>query len=203
MPGRLFEALRDALSAHPPSEAAEPPGYRPASVLVPIHPREDEVEFVFVQRSEELRHHPGQIAFPGGSREPDGENALDCALREAEEEVGLAPARVEVLGAVEPCLTPTGFSISPFVGRISVEPATLRPDPVEIARIFTLPLGELVETGAYRKTLLAPDKPLEFFVCRDEVIWGATARILRQVLELARGERLRPEGPIPWDRIRF
>src|SRR5690606_5690971 len=98
---------------------------RPASVLVPIYPREEEVEFVFVQRSEDLRHHAGQIAFPGGRRDFDGEDALTCALREAKEEVALEPSRVEVLGAIEACLTPTRYAITPFVGRILVEPSHL------------------------------------------------------------------------------
>ena len=89
MPAKLFESLRGALFAHPPDEGASPPGYRPASVLVPIYPREEEVEFVFVQRSEDLRHHAGQIAFPGGRRDFDGEDALTCALREAKEEIAL------------------------------------------------------------------------------------------------------------------
>lgn len=203
IPDRVLQALRDALASRAPGELREPPGYRPASVLVPIHPRADDLDIVFIQRSDDLPHHAGQIAFPGGSREPEKEDALRCALREAEEEVGLSPARVEVLGAIEPCFTPSGFAISPFVGRIEVEPSVLRPDPREIARIFTVPLGALVEPGAYRRALFGPDRPLEFFVYGDDVIWGATARILRRVIELARGERLQPEGPIPWDRIRF
>lgn len=202
MPERLLLSLRRALSSKPEIPEEDTPGYRPASVLVPLRPHRDELEFVFIQRSARLRHHPGQIAFPGGGRE-GVEDALGCALREAHEEVGLDPAHVEVLGSIETCFTPTGFEISPFVGRISVEPAALHPDPVEIARIFTLAFGELVAPGAYRKTYLGPDKPLEFFVCGEEVVWGATARILRQVVELALGEPLRPEGPIPWDRIRF
>src|SRR5690606_8344681 len=113
------------------------------------------------------------------------------------------PARVEVLGAIEPCFTPSGFAISPFVGRIEVEPSVLRPDPRELARIFTVPLGALVEPGAYRRALLAPDRPLELFVYGDAVVWDAPARSLRRVVEPARGESLHPEGPTPSDRIRF
>lgn len=202
MPERLLDSLRRALTTHPTKQEADAPGYRPASVLVPLRPSGGELEFVFIQRSEALRHHPGQVAFPGGGRE-GAEDDLGCALREAQEEVGLEPRGVEVLGSLESCFTPTGFQISPFVGRISVDPATLRPDPAEIARIFTLSLRELAAPGAYRKTHLAPDQPLEFFVCGDELVWGATARILRRVVELARGEALKAEGPIPWDRIRF
>lgn len=202
MPERLIDSLRRALASRPRPPEEDAPGFRPASVLVPIRPSEGDLDFLFIQRSDDLRHHPGQIAFPGGGREKV-EDALACALREAREEVGLEPARVEVLGSVESCFTPTGFQITPFVGQIYVEPDTLEPDPVEIARIFTLPLGELAARSTYRRTHLAPDKPLEFFVCRDEVVWGATARILRQVVELILGEALRPEGPIPWDRIRF
>jgi 8-oxo-dGTP pyrophosphatase MutT (NUDIX family) len=202
MPDRLFDFLREALDRTPHPDEPDLSGFRPASVLVPLHARDREIEFVLVQRSEDLPHHAGQIAFPGGSRDVD-EDDLACALREAREEVGLDPSRVRVLGAVEPCITPTGFRIAPFVGRLLVEPSALRPDPREVARIFTLSLGELTAPGVYRRAHLPDGRPLEAFVCRDEVVWGATARILRRVLELALGEAPRSEGPFPWSRLRF
>lgn len=201
-PDRLFDSLCEALARTPDRGEGIPPGLRPACVLVPLHPRGSDIDFVFVQRSERLPHHAGQIAFPGGSRD-EGEDDLSCALREAREEVNLEPERVRVLGAIEPCLTPSGFHIRPFVGRLLVDPGALRPDPGEIARVFTLPLGELAAPGVYRVANRPDGRPLEAFVCQGEVIWGATARILRRVLELATGEAPRPEGPFPWGQIRI
>ena len=202
MPESVFDSLRAALAGTSAPGEAVPPGLRPACVLVPLHDRGSDVDLVFIQRSERLHHHAGQIAFPGGSRHDD-EDDLTCALREAREEVSLEAERVAVLGAVEPCVTATGFRIRPFVARLLVDPGALRPDPVEIARIFTLPLRELAAPGVYRVAHRPGGRPLEAFVCQGEVIWGATARILRRVLELATGEAPRPEGPFPWGQIRI
>lgn len=139
----VFATLRATLPQTPPRK--DPAGYRPASVLVPLCEVRRRVEVVLLQRSERLGAHPGQIAFPGGGRDP-GEGDLACALREAEEEVGLPPTQVEVIGALDPCFTPTGFFILPFVGRVAADPSTLVPDPGEVARI----LRQLLELAVGR-----------------------------------------------------
>jgi 8-oxo-dGTP pyrophosphatase MutT (NUDIX family) len=199
---RLFEALRSALPQTSPPPQQDPTGFRPASVLVPLCTVRQQVEVIFVQRSESLGAHPGQIAFPGGGRDP-GEGDLACALREAEEEVGLSPASVEVLGALTPCFTPTGFCILPFVGKVSACPTELVPDPGEVQRIFTVPLEALLALGCLREAKTPGGIRVDFFVTGEEVIWGATARMLRQVLEVGIGRPLVAKGPIPWDRVRF
>src|SRR5690606_41603985 len=103
----------------------------------------------------------------------------------------------------EPFVAPGCSRIRPSVGRLRAAPGRLRPAPGESARVFTLPLGALAAPGVYRVANRPDGRPLEAFVCQGEVIWGATARILRRVLELATGEAPRPEGPFPWGQIRI
>lgn len=112
-------------------------------------------------------------------------------------------SRVEVLGVLDPCLTITGFLVTPFVARVSTPPASLRPDPGEVARILTFPFDVLARPGCLREAKTPRGMKADFFVHGDEVIWGATARILRQLLEVATGKPLVPQGPVPWDRVRF
>lgn len=194
---RLVEALDESLA---PPEAApgetrdraggSGPGRR-AGVLIPVVAAADPFVW-FTQRSTALRHHPGQISFPGGSVEPGDADARAAALREAHEEIGLAPAHVEILGELPEYRTVTGFVISPFVGW--VDPAAeVAPDDAEVARLFGVPLAhafdrnqfrrERIERGGRRYRIYSIDY-------EDNHIWGATAGILYGLLQrLARVER--------------
>ncbi|GAB3683203.1 CoA pyrophosphatase [Salinisphaera aquimarina] len=139
----------------------------------------------FTQRSNALRHHPGQISFPGGSVETFDDSVQAAALREAHEEIGLDPAFVEVLGELPEYRTVTGFVISPFVGWVDPA-ATVAPDAVEVERLFGVPLAYALDHQHFRS------EPMErggrtyqvYSIDYDaNHIWGATAGILYGLLQ--------------------
>jgi 8-oxo-dGTP pyrophosphatase MutT (NUDIX family) len=179
----LAATLQDRLLA--PEAAVElEVGGANAAVLVPLYERDGEIHAVFTRRRDELRRHPGEISFPGGRHEPGDADLVQTALRETDEEIGLAPAAVRIAGALPPTPTiATGYAIYPFVGVI--EPGTrwtLSPD--EVASVLELTLTDL-RAGSGRRRLLRRGLPIrtDTFVVGDELIWGATARILQDLLE--------------------
>ena len=154
-----------------------------AAVLVPLYVRDDELHAVFTKRREDLRRHPGEISFPGGRRDHADEALAATALREAEEEVGLVPADVELLGTLAPVSTfVTGYRIYPHVGLI--EPIAWRPSPNEVELVLELPLHALLAGYAVRPmTRRGFTFETDTYVVGDHLIWGATARILGDLLE--------------------
>jgi len=139
---------------------------------------------VFTERRAYLRRHAGEISFPGGGRDHPGEPLVTTALREAEEEIGLDRDAVELAGALPPVGTfVTGFKVYPFVGLID-EHAALRPNPAEVAAILMLSLDEL-RKGFGMRRLVRRGIPIRTptYVVADHLIWGATARILGELLE--------------------
>ena len=142
----------------------------------------EELHAVFTKRREDLRRHPGEISFPGGRRDHPDEQLEATALREAEEEIGLAPADVELLGTLAPVSTfVTGYLIYPHVGLI--EPIAWKPSPNEVELILELPLHQLVAGYAIRPmTRRGFTFETDTYVVGDHLIWGATARILGDLL---------------------
>jgi len=157
-----------------------------AAVLVPIVDR-GEPSLLFAKRTERVGHHKGQISFPGGVVRPEDPSLLDAALRECEEEIGLAPREVEPLGALDDTETvATQFVITPFVGLIR-EPPAWRPDGEEIEKVIEVPLPALLQDGSFRVETwerAGGTRSVYFFDYEGETIWGATARILKHYLEL-------------------
>ncbi len=156
---------------------------RPAAVLVPLIEREDGPHVLLTRRSDSLASHTGQIAFPGGRLDP-GETAVDAALREAWEEVGLDPDLVEVLGVGDPYETGTGFLVTPVVGWLKSEPV-LRPSPAEVAETFEAPWSFLMDPKNHRRDYYDREgQPRRWFWAmpyRERYIWGVTAGIVRQL----------------------
>lgn len=186
----LFAELRGALRLRAPASlGALPPGVRAASVLVPFFERQGEAHLLFVKRPEGDYHHAGQIAFPGGKRDGD-ESALDCALREADEEVGLAPADVEVLGQLDEYDTVvTGYRVTPFVG-IVPHPYPLRPEPREVERLIEVPLATLLDPAIFRREereAFGRLLPIYYYSVGPDLIWGVTGGMLTPLLEIVRG----------------
>ena len=143
----------------------------------------EEPGLVFTERRADLRSHAGEISFPGGRRDHAGEPLAATALREAQEEIGLDPAAVELAGALPPVGTfVTGFKVHPFVGLIEADPP-LRPNPTEVAAILMLRLDELRDGFGMRR-LVRRGLPIRTptYVVGDHLIWGATARILGELL---------------------
>jgi len=163
-----------------------------ASVLVPLVQRSEGLTVLLTQRTDHLTDHPGQVSFPGGRVEPEDADAVATALREAEEEIGLSSAHVDVIGQLPTYTTGTGFIVTPVVGSVLPE-FSLRIDPFEVAEVFEVPLAFLMNpanhrwhaiemAGVKREFLSMPwmgvdaqGQPRRYFV------WGATAAMLRNL----------------------
>lgn len=169
-----------------PDVTRRPPGeLRPAAVLVAVTPRPNGATVVLTRRADELTSHSGQVAFPGGRLEP-GETALDAALREAWEEVGLEPGAVQPLGLSDPYETVTGFLVTPVVGWVAV-PQPMMASPAEVAEIFEPPLTFLLDRANHRRDHWdAPDGRRRHYWAmpwEGRYIWGATAGMLRALAQ--------------------
>lgn len=182
--GRLHQASSD-FDLNPEVKLAENRVLRPAAVLIAVQETAAGPQVILTQRASSLKHHAGQIAFPGGKRE-DGDTSLEeTALREADEEIGLATNNVLILGRLPAHETVTGFTITPVLGivRATYHP---KPDQGEVAEVFTAPLSHVTDIsqfsiqgrrwrGQRRRYYTVPFGP--------HYIWGATARILRSLAE--------------------
>jgi 8-oxo-dGTP pyrophosphatase MutT (NUDIX family) len=166
-----------------PEEAAamDAPGSKDAAVLVPLHG--DPLTAVFTERREDLRRHAGEISFPGGRQDEPDEDLRMTALREAEEEIGLLAADVELVGALPPVGTfVTGYRIYPFVGRIERQAWT--PQASEVAQVLEFTLSDLM-AGHEMKRLVRKGVPIKTptYTVDGHLVWGATARIVQSLLE--------------------
>jgi len=160
---------------------------RPASVLLPLLERPGGLTVLFTERAAHLKDHAGQISFPGGRIAHTGETAVAAALREAREEIGLAPGDVEVFGVLDDLLTGTGFLVKPVVGYVAGGAFVARPDPTEVASVFEVPLDFFCEpatvTAIYRDRLGTRFRTYEI-QHGGYRIWGATAAILVNFIDL-------------------
>lgn len=158
---------------------------REAAVLVPLITREDGEYLLFVKRADHLGQHAGQMAFPGGGREPSDADLEATARREAHEEVGLDPSLPEVVGRLDDIRTVSRYSVRPFVAR--VPDIEFTPDEREVAEAVVLPVAELTDLANYeserRNHPFYGDVRIHFFRVDGYVVWGATARMLVQLLE--------------------
>lgn len=174
---------------------------RPAAVLVPIIAHASGATVLLTRRADTLTSHSGQIAFPGGRLDP-GETAVEAALREAWEEVALAPAAVEVLGLSETYETGTGFLITPVIGWLSEAPSVLA-QPSEVADIFEVPWDFLMDVANHRRDNLDfIDGGRRWFWAmpwEERYIWGVTAAIIRSLRTRLYGEALDPAAAITDD----
>jgi 8-oxo-dGTP pyrophosphatase MutT (NUDIX family) len=172
---------------------------RPSAVLAAFWEHEGALEVLLTRRSGHLRSHRGEIAFPGGRTEP-GEHTSSAALREAEEEVGLDPSSVELLGELDHLMTVTSRSfIVPYVGLLPGRPDGLVANPAEVDGVLLVPVAELLLEGVYREELWtwstppawvgdgAVERSIFFFELVGDTVWGATAAMLRQLLGIALG----------------
>jgi len=179
----LRDPLRRALAAR--SARKVPPGAgTAAAVLVPLFERDGEAHVWLARRPKSMRSHAGQVAFPGGKRDAADPSLLDTALRESHEELGIARASVDVLGALDDIFTITGFAVSPWVGWLAPD-VELAPNPGEVARVFTAPLRAFLEEpkGIF---------PWRGWTVDGELVWGATAAIVRGFVAILRELSLDP-----------
>ena len=159
---------------------------RPAGVLAPIIESDQGLSLLLTKRSAALKHHPGQIAFPGGKQDDGDADVIAAALREAHEEIGLPPDCVEVLGTLPPHETVTSFHVTPVIGFVHTA-FNMVPEPGEVDEVFAVPLDHVLNPenyiiqsrrwrGQMRHYFVVPFGPY--------YIWGATARMLRAWTEI-------------------
>jgi 8-oxo-dGTP pyrophosphatase MutT (NUDIX family) len=183
----LREELRQVLLSPADAAAISVLGRTDAAVLVPMYLAAEEIHLVFTKRHDELRRHGGEISFPGGRREESESDLRETALREAHEEIGLEPDAVEIVGALQPTPTiATGYAVYPFVGLIDPGRSWI-PRAGEVAAVLELTLAELI-AGYGRRRLVRRGVPIrtDTYVVGDHLIWGATARILADLIDRLR-----------------
>lgn len=177
-------------------ERTAAPDDREAAVLLGLRPDADGrgLQVLLTERTAHLRQHAGQIAFPGGRQDPGDADARATALREAHEEVGLAPACVELIGRLPVYVTVTGYRVTPVIGLIAPQ-AALRPEPGEVAEAFEVPLAFLMDPAHHRHHAIEVEGRMRRFLSmpwtdpqggRERWIWGATAAMLRNFYGLLR-----------------
>jgi len=169
-----------------PGETPPSAALRPAAVLVPLIDRADGMTVLLTQRTAHLSAHAGQIAFPGGRIEQQDADAVAAALRETEEEVGLARELISVIGRLDTYVTGTGFEITPIVGIVRPR-YTLAIDPNEVAEAFEVPLSYVLDNRNHNRTEReSAGRTRVFFVLPYEGrnIWGATAGMLVNLAEV-------------------
>jgi 8-oxo-dGTP pyrophosphatase MutT (NUDIX family) len=185
----LMEQIKTALAVR--TRVPLPPGPVPAAVLLPLFLKDGGYHVLFTKRSQQLNHHRGEISFPGGVSQPEDGSLLVTALRETWEEVGIAPEEVEILGALDDFLSIHDYLVTPFVG-VFPEAYPLRINGEEIERIIEVPLSHLLKPEIFRTedwTWKGREHQVFFYTFGDDEIWGLTAAILKQFLDLAASGR--------------
>jgi 8-oxo-dGTP pyrophosphatase MutT (NUDIX family) len=182
------QSLRDELSrvllSVADAIALEVRGATDAAVLVPLYVDGGELHAVFTKRRDDLRRHPGEISFPGGRYDEGERDLIATALREAEEEIGLPPDAVEIVGALQPTPTiATGYAVYPFVGMIEAG-RSWTVSAREVAEVIELSLHDLLD-GYARRRLVRRGVPIrtDTYKVGEHLIWGATARILSDLFD--------------------
>jgi 8-oxo-dGTP pyrophosphatase MutT (NUDIX family) len=189
--------LRERLKRTPPAFSVygddgtgrEAAAVTAAAVLVPIVEHPSGLTVIFTKRTSHLKAHSGQVSFPGGRAEPQDPTAEFTALREAQEEIGLAMERVEVLARLPDYLTRTGFRVTPVVGLVR-PPLELTPDPREVEDVFEVPLAFLLDPKNHqRRSREIQGRSVSYYEMTYEqrVIWGATAGMLVNLYQLLAG----------------
>jgi 8-oxo-dGTP pyrophosphatase MutT (NUDIX family) len=177
------ELLRNALPL-PDRKSLDLEGFRRAAVLVPVLPAGEGFGLLLTRRTDEVETHKGQISFPGGVKDPGDTDVVYTALRESEEELGIDPAAVSVLGLLDDLATPTGFVITPVVGLLGSLPS-LTVNPVEVAEAFVLPVAFFRDPAnghVEQRLFRGENREVWFYGSGERLVWGATAMIIRSLL---------------------
>ena len=180
--------IRSALARHVPRELPIG-GCREAAVLIPLQLVEGCWRVLLTRRTRTVEHHKGEISFPGGRRDADDPDLLATALRESEEEVGIPPDGVEVLGRLDDIYTISNYRVRPYVGRIP-HPFHPKLEPAEIEELLLLPLAGFVAPGGLAETIICragSPYSIYFFRVAGCTVWGATGKIMKQFLEVGLG----------------
>jgi 8-oxo-dGTP pyrophosphatase MutT (NUDIX family) len=184
----VIENLKDLLAIRPILRIHDSK-MKVSAVLVPVFVKNGQYHLLFIQRTERVKEHKGQISFPGGSYEKADGSLLNTALREAQEEIGLAPDDVKILGELDDTATATSnYIISPFIGLIPY-PYSFKPDKWETEELIEIPIIALLDKNCFREGITVQNGQeidTYFYQYGDRSVWGATAKILWQFLEIFR-----------------
>ncbi len=178
--------LLKSVLAHRTKKTVGDPSLTPASVLLLLYPKDGEYCILLNKRSEQVEHHKGEISLPGGARDPEDRDSLETALRETEEEMGIQRGDVTVLGQLDEVATRSRFLVQVFAGTIDY-PYKFKPSAIEIAEVLEVPISALRDPANVRvETQLENGTSVTSYAYayKQHLIYGATARILQQVLEL-------------------
>ena len=165
-------------------------GFKPAAVLVPIQEIGGDHYLTLIERAATLRLHGGEIAFPGGNVAAEEKDTLAAALRESQEEIGIDPENVKIIGQLDDVTVGSRYLVTPFVGIVR-SPFTVSPNKQEVNSVISIPVSALLEPDCFAAELKADGRVRIIYHFRYKTldIWGGTARILKQLLEVAYGFR--------------
>jgi len=181
----FVDQIRSILSSRKRRVIEHPP-FSHAAVLVPLFKKEENCHLLFTKRSEEVKYHKGEISFPGGVVDEEDLELINTALREAHEEIGLKESDVQIIGVLDDIVTITEFIVTPIVGLFPY-PYPFKVSEVEIAELIEVPLGSLLDEDSFseREIFRGGQKEIVYaYQYGKHIIWGATARILKQFLDL-------------------
>jgi 8-oxo-dGTP pyrophosphatase MutT (NUDIX family) len=183
----MKELLRAALSEYVPEPLDTDLVVPPAAVLVLLYEHKEEIHVVFQKRTESMRDHKGQISFPGGAADPEDRDLLDTALRETHEEIGVPRHDIDVLGRLDDMITVSNFRVTPYVGWLARYPYEWRFSDEEVAYLLEVPLRHLLDPATLipdRRFINGRDYVFQSYQWGDDLIWGATARMLTNFLDI-------------------
>ena len=186
----FIDRIRNILSLRQRKVIEHPP-FSHAAVLVPLFKKGEDFHLLFTKRSEEVKYHKGEISFPGGVVDEDDSELISTALREAFEEIGLKESDVQIIGILDDIVTITEFIVTPIVGLFPY-PYPFEVSEAEIAELIEVPLASLLEEDCFseREILRGGQKEVvDSYQYGNHIIWGATAWILKQFLDLISSQR--------------
>lgn len=186
----LIQELQQILSSRNRRIIDHPP-FSHAAVLVPLYQKEGQCHLLFTKRSDQVKYHKGEISFPGGMVDEEDRELIHTALREAYEEIGLKEEDVQILGLLDDIVTVTEFIVTPIVGLFPY-PYPFRVSEVEISELIEVPLSFLLARESYTEheiTRMGRREIIDAYQYGKHTIWGATARILKQFLDLVHFQR--------------
>jgi len=181
----FVDQIRIVLSSRKRRVIEHPP-FSHAAVLVPLFKKEEDCHLLFTKRSDQVKYHKGEISFPGGVVDEEDLELINTALREADEEIGLKKSDVQILGILDDIVTITEFIVTPIVGLFPY-PYPFKVSEVEIAELIEVPLSSLLDDGCLseKEIIRGGQKEIVYaYQYEKNIIWGATARILKQFLDL-------------------
>ena len=182
-----IDSIRSALSKTSSPNSVNSDGLIEVAVAILVYPKPDSLTIILNKRTDRVEHHKGEISFPGGGRDPEDDSILDTALRETREEMGIAPEDIEIIAQLDQVSTRSGFSITPFVGIIPPD-YDFEVSNIEIAEVLEVPIESLLDTENQVEDDRVwgdeiPSKQYSYLY-GSHIIWGATARIITQLLDI-------------------